>query len=235
MLDLVGEGMVEAVRNRGFRVIEVSDADLDQISQIRLLIEVPVMGQVAKLLTPARVDALNQAGAAIEAAAERGDLIDYLDCDRKFHAQLVVAARQPAADRPGRPAAAPGPPVRPAGTGRHRPADGLGPRASRDAARPAVRRHRRQRGADGRARRAHPRAVGRAAPATRPARTEPPASAARRPPARRPARQSWKPSGNGSSGAITYWAVPVIQARPVIRGMTAGHVRAPSSPATLDR
>ena len=51
MLDLVGEGMVEPVRNRGFRVVEVSEADLDQISQIRLLIEVPIMGQVAKLLT----------------------------------------------------------------------------------------------------------------------------------------------------------------------------------------
>ena len=34
MLDLVGEGMVEAVRNRGFRVVEVSEADLDQIGTL---------------------------------------------------------------------------------------------------------------------------------------------------------------------------------------------------------
>jgi DNA-binding GntR family transcriptional regulator len=95
MLDLVGEGMMEAVRNRGFRVLELSESDLDQISQIRLLIEVPVMGQVAKLLTPEAVAALSQAGEAIEAAAERGDLIDYLDCDRKFHAQLISLIGNP--------------------------------------------------------------------------------------------------------------------------------------------
>ena len=59
MLDLVGEGMVEPVRNRGFRVVEVSEADLDQISQIRLLLEVPIMAQVAKLLTPQRAAELS--------------------------------------------------------------------------------------------------------------------------------------------------------------------------------
>jgi DNA-binding GntR family transcriptional regulator len=95
MLDLVGEGMVEAVRNRGFRVVEVSESDLDQISQIRLLIEVPIMSQVAKLLTPERIAALNETGEAIEAAAERGDLIDYLDCDRRFHAQLIATIGNP--------------------------------------------------------------------------------------------------------------------------------------------
>lgn len=95
MLDLVGEGMMETVRNRGFRVVEVSESDLDQISQIRLLIEVPIMAQVAKLLTPEKIAALNEAGQAIEAAAERGDLIDYLDCDRLFHAQLTSTVGNP--------------------------------------------------------------------------------------------------------------------------------------------
>ena len=95
MLDLVNEGMVEPVRNRGFRVVEVSEADLDQISQIRLLVEVPTMGQVAKLLTQEKIAELNELGSAIEDAAKRGDLINYLDCDRKFHAQLIAAMANP--------------------------------------------------------------------------------------------------------------------------------------------
>ncbi len=95
MLDLVNEGMVEPVRNRGFRVVEVSEADLDQISQIRLLVEVPTMGQVAKMLTQEKIAELSQLGKAIEEAAQRGDLIDYLDCDRKFHAQLISAISNP--------------------------------------------------------------------------------------------------------------------------------------------
>ncbi len=45
MLDLVKEGIVELLRNRGFRVIEMSDEDLDNIAQIRLLIEVPTISQ----------------------------------------------------------------------------------------------------------------------------------------------------------------------------------------------
>ena len=95
MLDLVGEGMVEPVRNRGFRVVEVSEADLDQISQIRLLLEVPIMGQVAKLLTPQRAAELSELGQRIEAAAEHGDLIQYLDCDREFHAEMVSIIGNP--------------------------------------------------------------------------------------------------------------------------------------------
>jgi DNA-binding GntR family transcriptional regulator len=95
MLDLVNEGMVEAVRNRGFRVVEVSEADLDQISQIRQLVEVPIMGQVAKLLTPEKIAELSELGRAIEEAAEQGDLINYLDCDRKFHAQLISVIGNP--------------------------------------------------------------------------------------------------------------------------------------------
>jgi len=95
MLDLVGEGMVEPVRNRGFRVIEVSEADLDQISQIRLLVEVPTMGQVAKLLTAEKIAELNALGQAIEEAAQQRNLIEYLDCDRKFHAQLISAIANP--------------------------------------------------------------------------------------------------------------------------------------------
>jgi DNA-binding GntR family transcriptional regulator len=95
MLDLVGEGMVEPVRNRGFRVVAVSETDLDQISQIRLLLEVPIMGQVAKLLTPQRAAELSKLGQRIEAAAEQGDLIQYLDCDRQFHCEMVSIAGNP--------------------------------------------------------------------------------------------------------------------------------------------
>ncbi len=39
MLDLVKQGLVEVVRNRGYRVTVISEADLDQITQIRQLLE----------------------------------------------------------------------------------------------------------------------------------------------------------------------------------------------------
>lgn len=95
MLDLAGEGFVEPVRNRGFRILEMSEEDLDQISQIRLLVEVPTIRQVASLLTPAKIKALDEAGRKIEEAAKRGDLIRYLDWDRRFHVELISTAGNP--------------------------------------------------------------------------------------------------------------------------------------------
>ena len=41
MLDLVKEGLVETVRNKGFRVVELADDELDELTELRLLIEVP--------------------------------------------------------------------------------------------------------------------------------------------------------------------------------------------------
>src|SRR5580692_336000 len=92
MLDLVKDGFVEAVRNRGFRVLEMSDADLDEVSQIRLLLEVPTTAQVAKIISTEVLDRLRKIADEIVAAAQRGDLIDYLDSDRRFHVELISQA-----------------------------------------------------------------------------------------------------------------------------------------------
>ena len=89
MLDLVKEGFVQPLRNRGFRVVEMSDEDLDDIAQIRLLIEVPTISQTASLLTPARFEELAAAAEAIERAAAEGDVLQYLDADRRFHVELI--------------------------------------------------------------------------------------------------------------------------------------------------
>jgi DNA-binding GntR family transcriptional regulator len=94
MLDLVKDGFVVAVRNRGFLVLEMSDEDLDEISQIRLLLEVPTTAQLAKLITTNVLDHLRTIADEIVAAAERGDLIDYLDSDRRFHVELVDRLRR---------------------------------------------------------------------------------------------------------------------------------------------
>jgi DNA-binding GntR family transcriptional regulator len=95
MLDLVKDGFVEVVRNRGFRVIEMSDADLDQVSQIRFLLEVPTTAQVARTITPAKLELLATMADAIEDGAASGDLIGYLDADRRFHVELISTLENP--------------------------------------------------------------------------------------------------------------------------------------------
>jgi DNA-binding GntR family transcriptional regulator len=89
MLDLARDGFVVAERNRGFRVVEMSDADLDEICEVRLLLEVPSTVQVAKIIEAAVLDELSVIADEIVAAAAEGDLIDYLDSDRRFHVLLI--------------------------------------------------------------------------------------------------------------------------------------------------
>jgi DNA-binding GntR family transcriptional regulator len=89
MLELSKDGFVVAERNRGFRVVEVSERDLDEISQIRLLLEVPTTVEVAKIIEPSLLGRLSEIADEISAAAGEGELIPYLDLDRLFHVELI--------------------------------------------------------------------------------------------------------------------------------------------------
>jgi DNA-binding GntR family transcriptional regulator len=95
MLDLVKDGFVEVVRNKGFRVLEVSEADLDQISDIRLLLEVPSTVRAASALTSENFDRLAEIASEITISADSGDVISYLDADRRFHVELIATVGNP--------------------------------------------------------------------------------------------------------------------------------------------
>jgi DNA-binding GntR family transcriptional regulator len=90
MLDLAKEGLVEVVRNKGFRVTELSEADLDQFTEIRALIEVPVVAGLARTADPADLRALRPAAQAIITAAKARDLIAYVEADQAFHLGLLA-------------------------------------------------------------------------------------------------------------------------------------------------
>ncbi|MFJ1705099.1 GntR family transcriptional regulator [Kitasatospora sp. NPDC088346] len=92
MLDLAREGLVEAVRNKGFRVTELSERDLDEYTEIRALIEVPTVGRVARTATREQLEALRPGAQAIVVAAREHDLIGYLEADRQFHLDLLGLA-----------------------------------------------------------------------------------------------------------------------------------------------
>lgn len=92
MLDLAKEGLVEAVRNKGFRVTELSERDLDELTQIRELIEVPTVAGLAGPAHLASFGRIRPVAEEIVAAAERGDLLAYIDADLRFHVELLSLA-----------------------------------------------------------------------------------------------------------------------------------------------
>jgi DNA-binding GntR family transcriptional regulator len=89
MLDLVGEGLVVPVRNRGYRVVSMSTKDLDAVLTIRLLLEVPSMGEVAGLAKGRDLREFRELAARMPKFARAGDIQAYLDADAQFHLGLL--------------------------------------------------------------------------------------------------------------------------------------------------
>jgi DNA-binding GntR family transcriptional regulator len=90
MLDLAKEGLVEAVRNKGFRVTVVSDRELDELTEIRELLEIPVVSRLAGQLSTVDIAALRRLARRIEKTAAVRDLIGYVEADREFHLRLLA-------------------------------------------------------------------------------------------------------------------------------------------------
>ncbi len=89
MLDLVREGLVETVRNKGFRIIGVTDHDLQDFNEIRALIEIPATVQVARCAKREQLEPLRPVAREIVEAAKAGDLAGYTEADRRFHLGLL--------------------------------------------------------------------------------------------------------------------------------------------------
>lgn len=93
MLDLVRENLVEIVPNKGFRVTEISESALDEITELRLLIEPAVVGKVTPSIPSADIDELRELAQKIVDAAAAGNLIEYTEADRIFHVRLLSYAK----------------------------------------------------------------------------------------------------------------------------------------------
>jgi DNA-binding GntR family transcriptional regulator len=92
MLDLAKDGLVEPVRNRGFRITVVDDEALDEISELRHLLEVPAIGMVIGRAGDEELIPLFEKVNAIERAAEDRDVAQFLLADRDFHLSLLALA-----------------------------------------------------------------------------------------------------------------------------------------------
>jgi DNA-binding GntR family transcriptional regulator len=91
MLALVDDGLMEVVPNRGYRAVALSEADTAEITQLRMLLEVPAAGLAAEGGLGDRLPVLWDLVEAIERTAAAGDVAGNLDADREFHLTLVGA------------------------------------------------------------------------------------------------------------------------------------------------
>lgn len=92
MMELTQEGLVETLRHRGYRVVEFGDEELDEILELRALIEVPTVARVAGRATGEQVAALRPLADRLEETAAAGELQAFIAADMAFHLQLLGIA-----------------------------------------------------------------------------------------------------------------------------------------------
>jgi DNA-binding GntR family transcriptional regulator len=96
MLDLGKEGLVEIVRNKGFRVTRLSGQDLDDITQLRAFLEPAAVRAIAEAGVSAEdLARLRPMAAEIEDAARRRDFIVHVSVDLEFHLTLLALGGNP--------------------------------------------------------------------------------------------------------------------------------------------
>lgn len=91
LLELVRNGLLEPMRNRGFRVLPVSVDDLNDLAAVRVHLESLAMATI-RFSQPE--DSINMFRLAqdIQQACESGDVRGYVQADRTFHLELISLA-----------------------------------------------------------------------------------------------------------------------------------------------
>ena len=94
LLELSRAGLLSPLRNRGFQVEHTSQQDLENLFDLRVLLERHALVEVA---TQGLADTapLVELAEAVGDAVEKNDVPLYIETDRKFHEALVARAKNP--------------------------------------------------------------------------------------------------------------------------------------------
>jgi DNA-binding GntR family transcriptional regulator len=95
MLNLARRGFLSPIRNRGFRVTDVSLEELRQLSEVRTLLEAPPMRDIAGRLDEGEAQRLLELADEILEAGHQGRFQDYLETDTQFHLALLELTGNP--------------------------------------------------------------------------------------------------------------------------------------------
>lgn len=95
---LVSEGWLELIPNRGARVVRWTNADVDEVFDVRALLEPLVVRRAANCLSPAQIDHLEELASEMETLAKAGVSsaeVRLTDLNQALHGLLIEAAASP--------------------------------------------------------------------------------------------------------------------------------------------
>jgi DNA-binding GntR family transcriptional regulator len=89
LLDLARDELIEMLRNRGFRVVALSDEDLDELVDLRLMLEVPAVERIAAARPTPDLSELRGVADEITQYAVDGDMVNFVARDRDLHLGIL--------------------------------------------------------------------------------------------------------------------------------------------------
>lgn len=92
MLNLTRRGFLNPIRNRGFAVTEVSQDELNELCEVRMLLEAPPMRRIAGTLDDDVVAELRALADRIVEAGRAGLFAEFLAADTAFHLRVLAQA-----------------------------------------------------------------------------------------------------------------------------------------------
>ena len=96
LMDLAAQGLLEVVKNRGFRVYSMTRSDLRDVREMRSILEVAAIERLALrgMSEPERARAHDLSETSL-AALRSGEVVDFLDADHAMHMYLVDLVGNP--------------------------------------------------------------------------------------------------------------------------------------------
>jgi DNA-binding GntR family transcriptional regulator len=95
LLELARSGLIEPMRNRGFRVVEPSLAELQNLFDLREVLEIHAVRIISRDQARRRLEGLDALVEAVARAVRDEDVPAYLETDRHFHRTLTEVADNP--------------------------------------------------------------------------------------------------------------------------------------------
>ncbi|MFQ3789030.1 GntR family transcriptional regulator [Halomonas sp. A29] len=99
---LVSDGWVEAIPHHGARVVAWTQRDVEEVFELRVLLEPQVVRRAASRITPERLATLEALAERMDSLAERDDEVTIEEIamlNNQYHAELVAAADSPRLQR----------------------------------------------------------------------------------------------------------------------------------------
>jgi DNA-binding GntR family transcriptional regulator len=91
LLELARNGLIEPVRNRGFKVLETTLEELRELFEVRELLEVRA-AELLALRKPENLESLIKLADGVRDAVQADNVNGYLEADRSFHLGFIAAS-----------------------------------------------------------------------------------------------------------------------------------------------